>query len=259
MPEEDLQHPGRPMSSWSRAGRAALLSAAAFAAIFGAGMALAWLLNADRPVGPGSLDGRVTAWVVATRGDWPGLTLLFRAASRVGDLDIGLIVMGLTAVVLFVLARRDASRIARSDWAFLLGVMAGARALTVGLKDWVGRARPPEDLRLVVEESPSFPSGHAIMSAVFLGLLAYFGIGLLRHSAEWIRAAWGAACLAGALLVAASRVWLGVHYLSDVVAGFALGVAWAAATLAIRNRTFVRPGGATIAANLDAAPGAGIP
>jgi undecaprenyl-diphosphatase len=87
------------------------------------------------------------------------------------------------------------------------------------------RPRPPLALHAVVVGNASFPSGHAMLSAV-----VYLTLGaLLAHFAERARTK-GFALVAGMVLtlaIGASRVYLGVHWPTDVIAGWALGAAWA--------------------------------
>lgn len=87
------------------------------------------------------------------------------------------------------------------------------------------RPRPPLALHAVVVGNASFPSGHAMLSAV-----VYLTLGaLLAHFAERrrIKAYTLAAGMALTLAIGASRVYLGVHWPTDVIAGWALGAAWA--------------------------------
>ena len=109
----------------------------------------------------------------------------------------------------------------------------GAWGLITGLKDLFGRHRPPFLDPGVVERSLSFPSGHALGSIVVYGLLAAL---LARHAARpWLRRA--ALVLLGGLIlaIAFSRVYLGAHYLTDVLGGLCCGGAWLAACLASWN------------------------
>lgn len=89
------------------------------------------------------------------------------------------------------------------------------------LKLVFARARPDEALSLITEESFSLPSGHALRATVVFGLLAYFIHKLLISSAakSKVIVVYGVTVI----LVAASRVYLGVHYLSDVVASMLFG------------------------------------
>lgn len=102
----------------------------------------------------------------------------------------------------------------------------GGMLLNVLIKYTFQRARPHFDQPLLTLASYSFPSGHASGATLFYGLLAAYLVCVLPGAA-----ARGAVLLAAAAmvaLVALSRVYLGVHYLSDVLAGIALGAAWLA-------------------------------
>jgi membrane-associated phospholipid phosphatase len=105
---------------------------------------------------------------------------------------------------------------------FLVVLLAGEGLLTVSVKDVVRRVRPT--LNPVAHTlGPSFPSGHSATAAAF-----YAGAALLlgRHLRRTGRALLAAFAAAIAVAVAASRVLLDVHWLSDVIAGLALGWSW---------------------------------
>ncbi len=125
--------------------------------------------------------------------------------------------------------------------AVLVGVsiISGSIAISL-LKSGFDRPRP--DFSAITEElSASFPSGHAMASAVtFLTL----GALLSRFTDHWrLKIFYFAAAVVLTMLVGTSRVLLGVHYPSDVIAGWALGAAWALLWTAIasflRHRKFV--------------------
>ena len=118
-------------------------------------------------------------------------------------------------------------------------------ALTHLLKAFIGRERPEIVPHLVDVTTKSFPSGHAMMSAVM-----YLTIGaLLAQAEDRLRAKLYIMGLAIALTLAigATRVYLGVHYPTDVLAGWSLGTAWAAlmwlAAWAVHRRRRGRDGG----------------
>ena len=82
----------------------------------------------------------------------------------------------------------------------------------------------PEDINLVIETGFSFPSGHSMVSLAFYGFFVY----LLYHK-KWSKKKRLMACIPLiilTLLVGISRIYLGVHYASDVLAGFALAMAY---------------------------------
>jgi undecaprenyl-diphosphatase len=103
--------------------------------------------------------------------------------------------------------------------------LGGAMLISDWIKLLVARPRPPvEHLQMVT--GSSFPSGHATQASAFWFSLV-FAIAAAGASPKLIRVAGGLA-LAAVLVVAASRVYLGVHYPSDVIAGMLLGTGWAA-------------------------------
>lgn len=106
-----------------------------------------------------------------------------------------------------------------------IAMCSGALAVTA-LKAGFGRARPDPAFAALVQDGLSFPSGHASMSAVF-----YLTVGVLvaqRHGRWRERAFLIAAAVFMAVLIGITRVMLGVHWASDVLAGWAFGAGWAA-------------------------------
>jgi membrane-associated phospholipid phosphatase len=109
-----------------------------------------------------------------------------------------------------------------SSLAFLAVVFGGQLALAELIRAAVSRARP-DLLRLTGFAGPSFPSGHATMAAaMFAAFALLFGRGRCRT----VRSALAGAAAGMAVLVAATRVILGVHWLTDVMAGLSLGWMW---------------------------------
>lgn len=117
----------------------------------------------------------------------------------------------------------------RFRWVVYLGVttLMGA-ALNIALKSYFARERPDLTEALRSATGYSFPSGHAMGAAVVFGALAYIG---LRRFETW-RARSAVLALAASLVVAIafSRVYLGVHWLSDIVAGVSAGTLWVLTT-----------------------------
>lgn len=128
----------------------------------------------------------------------------------------------------------------------VLVAVPGGMLLNVALKHIFRRARPSLEDPLLTLSTYSFPSGHTAAATVFYGLLACY---LLRRVQSWpVRAAVVAACAAMVMLVALSRMYLGVHYLSDVLAASAEGAAWLAVCITAvstlqRRRVARRQGG----------------
>lgn len=105
------------------------------------------------------------------------------------------------------------------------------------LNTWFDRPRPEAQLGVVVT-NPSFPSGHTASAILFYGLLAYLIIPRMP-SAFW---KWlvGLTALAAILFVGYSRVYLGGHYLTDVLAGYAQGIAWAGLSYTLIEKFFAQ-------------------
>lgn len=119
----------------------------------------------------------------------------------------------------------------RADAAFVVGAWLGGLALFRGLKVVLDRARPPSADRLVAVTNESLPSGHATMATVVIGslvALAWAGrttatrAALVALAALWIGA------------VGATRIYLGVHWFTDVVAGWLVGGTWLAVCILVR-------------------------
>jgi undecaprenyl-diphosphatase len=102
--------------------------------------------------------------------------------------------------------------------------LAGAGLLNWLLKISFGRVRPEPFFDYPLPGSPSFPSGHALFAASVFGGLAALLAPRLKHRPLKI-AIWISAALL-ILLVGLSRVYLGVHYPSDVLAGYAVAIIW---------------------------------
>ncbi|MBI3968657.1 MAG: phosphatase PAP2 family protein [Chloroflexi bacterium] len=110
----------------------------------------------------------------------------------------------------------------------LLVVTGGAQLLNNVLKDLFERTRPAPVSAIIPAQAFSFPSGHAMVSAAFYLFLAYLGWRVVQGS--W-RGWWVAAMATIILLIGLSRLYLGVHYFTDVVAGYLAGFVWTDAVI----------------------------
>ena len=131
-----------------------------------------------------------------------------------------------TSVMAALLAAWFAYRKAHYWLIVLLAAVPGGMLLNVVLKHIFRRQRPSLEDPLLTLTTYSFPSGHTVAATLFWGVLACY---LVRRTGAWPRRALivGAACLM-VMLVALSRMYLGVHYLSDVMAASMEGAAWLA-------------------------------
>jgi len=169
-----------------------------------------------------ALDGPVDAAVPRLRT--PALTGLMKAWS---------LLAGAPAVVALVVLGSGYLRVRTGTWrpAILLGILAGGAALLdLAVKTAVHRPRPPARDAIASAAGYAFPSGHTTEAAVWTGLAVL--------AAATARAVWARVCVwLGALLlgigVGLSRVYLGVHWLTDVLGGWALGTAWLAFVLTV--------------------------
>lgn len=159
------------------------------------------------------LNGGLMGWAGAARDSGLGqhLTPLMRLATAIGD-TIGR--LAILALVLPALLWRHR----RADALWLALMMAGGTALNLILKQIFAAPRPDLLPHLDIVHSYSFPSGHAAGNMMMFGALAMLAG---RVSANW------AACVMIAL-IGISRVWLGVHWPSDVTAGWIEGLGWLA-------------------------------
>lgn len=136
-----------------------------------------------------------------------------------------------SAIVLALLARRH-----RAEALLVGGAMFTGQLVMSLLKLVFGRVRPPFPERLVDEVTHSFPSGHAMMSAILVCVVAAVIVRLAgaparsRRSAldRWRTPVVFAALALWTLAIGLSRVYLGAHWLTDVIAGWVFGAAWAA-------------------------------
>ncbi|WP_172119960.1 phosphatase PAP2 family protein [Actinomyces faecalis] len=161
-------------------------------------------------------DPSVTGWMVASRRGW--LTDLAWIATHLGG-ALSLTVITVVAAVAFVWTGR------RRHAVVLVAAMASSSLVTVVLKLLFARQRPSIELLLGDPASTfSFPSGHSFNSAVMAGTLAGFVVFSQVSLQRRILAGALAVLMAGT--VGLSRVYLAYHWLTDVLAGWSLAVAW---------------------------------
>ncbi|MGY1836298.1 phosphatase PAP2 family protein [Blastococcus sp. SYSU DS0510] len=170
-----------------------------------------------------SLDGDVAAALNERVSDSPHLVSALRVVTDLGGTGVAVLVM--TLATAFLLLRRQ-----RRLAAFVATAGLGLAVLGPVTKAIVDRARPVVDPPIVdTPLNTSFPSGHAITALVVWGTLLLVALPSVRRRARpWLISA--TALLV--VLVGLTRLALGVHFVSDVLAGWALGASWLAITAA---------------------------
>ena len=172
--------------------------------------------------GIAGFDQPVLDAMVASRA--PVLTVIVNGFTMTGG-PIGMPIIGVVATGILV-------RVARAVRPLILSLVAGggSLAMTLAIKSLVGRSRPPlAEAVPPYESSASFPSGHALNAIVITGILVYSILLIVRtQRARWLTVIVGGAY---AIAIGLSRVYLGHHWLSDVVGAWLLGLAWLAVVI----------------------------
>ncbi len=163
----------------------------------------------------------------------PIIASLMTAVSAPGFPPLSLFLVGGVGGLLWLAGYR-----LESLFALLAG---GSTVLTQTLKALVGRPRPDADVVRVSEviAGHSFPSGHTLFYVTFFGFIGYASYALLKRGRPRTVLIWS--CLALILLVGPSRIWLGHHWPSDVLASYALGLAYLVLLVQSYSRVRLRP------------------
>ena len=160
-------------------------------------------------------DGPIVRWVARHRE--PTMNDIMKVVTFFGGAAFVSAVLGTAALIAFLITRS-------LKWpSFLAMVLVGGLSLYTAIKPLIGRTRP--DLNPLLDPGGfSFPSGHATASAAMLTALAY----VLSRKRSWGLTVWiWTLATFLALVIGFSRVYLGVHWPTDVLAGWCLGAAWA--------------------------------
>ncbi|MBT1695668.1 phosphatase PAP2 family protein [Fulvivirgaceae bacterium PWU4] len=171
-----------------------------------------------------SFDRSVTAWVVSFRSD--SLTPFFRFMTEMGDV-IGYIVISVAIAAYFYLRHRS--------WRFIvqtLLVLLLSTVCNVVLKRFINRARPTAE-HLVSVNTLSYPSGHSMSAMAFYGFLIYLCFQMTMHRV--VRTLLVIGLVFMILSIGLSRIYLGVHFPSDVAAGYIGGFIWITFCVVIFN------------------------
>jgi len=201
----------RPRAKWLLPGTlATVVLVAALSALLGASVTH----HVRRGDGLRTVDQPVAQWFAGHRVGW--LTAIARGITTVGTpLGVTLAVIAVVGVAEWRARRYRSALIAAV-------VLGGAELLQIAIKSLVARPRPPSVLWAhgVSAGGFSFPSGHATVAAAGYGFIAWLIARYRPPVPVWTGAA------GAAILVGLSRVYLGVHWLSDVVAGWLIGALW---------------------------------
>lgn len=171
-------------------------------------------------------DGWLVHWLAVHRTPF-GIGF-FDAVSFVGNWETATLVVVAAIIFLWNRRRRTALTLALT--------CAGSELVVYFGKAGFGRPRPPAILSVVTELDGSFPSGHANISVALYALGFYLLFRVTRSSR--LRRLWLALAFLFPLLIGFSRLYLGAHYLSDVLAGWGVGLWWSILVLGIPG--FVR-------------------
>jgi membrane-associated phospholipid phosphatase len=221
---------------------------AGLAVVLGAVLVGIVLVMVRTDTGLERFDGGAARWASTNATDWS--TDVLRAVTDLGGTPVA---VALAALVAVVEGRRTRS------WAvpvFVVLVVGGQNLVTNGVKYLVDRARPDVD-PLAGFGGPSFPSGHSATAAATLAVCALL---LGRRRPLAVRSTLAGVAAGLAIAVAATRVLLGVHWLTDTIAGLVLGWTWfAACSIAFGGRLlrFAEPVDPPVPAAIPEAAAAG--
>ena len=169
-------------------------------------------------------DHEITQYIIAHRN--PALTAYFKFVTEVGDVHGYLIVLGIS-ILLTALVIKRWKYIAQIALVLLLATLSN-----VILKRFIDRARPGIE-HLVVVKSLSYPSGHAMSAMAFYGFLIYLVYRIKMNII--LKLSLYVFLVLFILSIGISRIYLGVHFPSDIAGGFIAGLIWVIFCILIFN------------------------
>jgi membrane-associated phospholipid phosphatase len=168
------------------------------------------------------LDASAAAEFHPVVADSPGLVFALEVISFIGSPPWFYLLLGGSAIYLWIKKRRRLS-----IFIVVTGLMGGV--VDTAVKIWVDRPRPHIEDPVATAPANAFPSGHTMMSTIGYGVLVLIFLPLVPRR-------WRIPTVIGALLlvwgIGFARLMLGVHFITDVVGGFLLGMAWLTASTA---------------------------
>ncbi len=171
-----------------------------------------------------TFDEFFVSHIVGLRG--PLISKIMLSATFIGNL-VGYLLIIPILTVFFII---------RKNWRLSIEitlVLLLSSGLNIVLKNLIERQRPPEIGRLVFAEFYSFPSGHAMSAITFYGFIVYLSFILIKKA--WLKYGIILLCMFITVLIGISRIYLGVHYPSDILAGYIAGLGWLMFCILILN------------------------
>ena len=160
-------------------------------------------------------DSKVTEFIISFRT--PPLNKFLQFITEVGDFN-GYLVMAILSTIIFYLKFKNWRYVAEIFFVLIVSGLSN-----VALKQVINRARPDAE-HLVSVATLSYPSGHAMSAIAFYGFLIYL-IYTFKLKA-WLKAGLILLFVFLIITIGISRVYLGVHYPSDIVGGYIAGFIW---------------------------------
>jgi undecaprenyl-diphosphatase len=173
-------------------------------------------------------DEAILAWIHTRQS--ASVTTFMREMTHLGTGAVVIVVVGVAALFLWHTEHKHSARL-------LLASTVGGIILNNALKLLFHRERPSVFEWGTTVASSSFPSGHAMSATVVYGTIAYLVARLQKN--RWSRALTLITAFALILTICFTRLYLGVHYPSDVVGGIIVGLAWAGFCMATLEATLV--------------------
>lgn len=202
---------------------------------------IAWLLFAALTAAvawsaPSAFDTTLSARLFTVSQSFEVVAAVCRGLDWLAGYVVSLVAVGVTAMWLLLSGRRFLA-------GYLLASALGGLILSDAIKAWTDRPRPVTVGQVLMETTTSYPSGHSTASvSVWLALAAVFVIVLPRPWRWWV----GGALAGFTVLIGLSRLVAGVHWPTDVLGGWLLGLAWSstvgAVTLALARRYDTKAG-----------------
>lgn len=187
--------------------------------------ALGWLVTGPFREYPLALDSAIRTAIRQMRSPmWASLFLTF---TKLGA-TVYLALIGCAAGIIFIFMRWFRPLV------LLILVMSGQAALHHGFKWLIARPRPPAMINYPPVENFSYPSGHAVASLCLYFTIAWVAASQIENVSLKI-VVWILAAIL-VFLIGMSRVYIGIHYPTDVLAGWLAAAVWTAAVLSIDRR-----------------------